>query len=265
MYVYIYIYIYIYSNNSPHICSHFGFKLPGARLGRGPALQMGPWSAAQNVMFEAAEQEVAKKTKNFGGTRLRKRDTDDQVDRSLKTHFFGWTSLEVDGHQVDGHTLRQQLLADKRAVKAGIMARLGSSYWKDMQAKFAGPDRPTRALTIANPTEMCNTTLMFALEMATHNNTTLKSRAPMVQYFASSDSVNQKEYVGILRHMLEVRPNSSTAATAFHIGFMKFCIRHQLNTKYPNETNQVKDLMDQAIGSLTSKQPCTQPFATMGL
>ena len=161
---------------------------------------MGPWSAAQNVMFEAAEQEVAKKTKNFGGTRLRKRDTDDQVDRSLKTHFFGWTSLEVDGHQVDGHTLRQQLLADKRAVKAGIMARLGSSYWKDMQAKFAGPDRPTKTLTIANKNEMCDTALMFALEMATHNNTTMKSRAPMIQYFASSDSVNQKEYVGILRH-----------------------------------------------------------------
>ena len=237
----------------------------GQGSGLGPALQMGPWSAAQNKMFEAAEQEVAKKSKNTGAPRLRKRDTEDQVDRSLKTHFFGWTSLEVDGHQVEGHTLRQQLLADRRAVKAGTMARLGSTYWKDMQAKYAGPDRPTRTLTIANKTEMCNTTLMFALEMATHNNTTLKSRAPMIQYFASSDSVNQKEYVGILRHMLEVRPASSTAATAFYVDFMKFCIRHQLNTKYPNETNQAKDLMDQAIGSLTSKQLCTQPFPTMGL
>ena len=261
MYIYIYIYTVIIHLISVAILAS---SCQGQGSGVGPALQMGPWSAAQNKMFDAAEQEVAKKSKN-SAPRLRKRDTEDQVDRSLKTHFFGWTSLEVDGHQVDGHTLRQQLLADKRAVKAGIMARLGSSYWKDMQAKFAGPDRPTKTLTIANKNEMCDTALMFALEMATHNNTTMKSRAPMIQYFASSDSVNQKEYVGILRHMLEVRPGTSTAATAFYIDFMKFCIRHQLNTKYPNETNQVKDLMDQAIGSLTSKQPCTQPFATMGL
>lgn len=211
---------------------------------------MGPFKDEHQGLYEAAEQGSARQAKQ-ASRRVRRRDTEEQVERSLKTHFPGWTALEVDGHRVEGRTLRQQLTQDRKAVKNGSM-RLGSSYWKDMQAKFGGPSRPTRSLQVKNAADLVSPVLMDALAVATHNNTTLKSRAPLSQYFASSDTVNQKEYVGILRHMLEIRPSTSTAAAAFYIDFMKFVARHRLHTHFPTETDQVKDLMDQAIASYHS-------------
>jgi hypothetical protein len=199
-------------------------------------------------LFEEAEKSAntkAQRQSSSSRRRLQKRDTDEQVERSLKTHFAGWSTLEIDGHQVDGKTLRQQLADDRSAVREG-KRRLGSSYWKEMQAKYGGPSRPSQTLQVHKPDEHVAQQLIDALGSATHNNTTLKSRAPLAQFFASASSLNQKEYVGILRHMMEVRPAASVAAATFFVDFMKFVVRLALHTKYPSETDQVKHLMDQA-------------------
>eukprot|EP00972_Heterocapsa_arctica_P070205 10371426-Heterocapsa_arctica.AAC.1 len=129
---------------------------------------MGPF--VKGDLYSAAENATAKR--GNAKRKLQKRDTDDQVERSLKTHFSGWSALETDGHQENGRTLRQQLAEDRKAVKNGDL-RLGSSYWKELQAKFGGPSRPTQSLQVVDKNQEVKASLVDALDAATSNNTTL--------------------------------------------------------------------------------------------
>jgi hypothetical protein len=238
---------HVVSNHTLH--SHFGFGMQSSPSRR-PSRAMGPFPdrSRGRPLFEEAEKSAnskASRPSSSSRKRLQKRDTEEQVERSLKTHFSGWSTLEVDGFKVEGKTLRQQLTEDRSAVNEGTR-RLGSSYWKTMQAKYGGPSRPSNTLQVTNPNEHVSQALLECIESSTHNNTTLKSRAPFVQYFASVSNVNQKEYVGVLRHMMEIRPSASVASASFFVDFMKFVVRLALHTKYPEETEKLKRLMDEA-------------------
>ncbi len=72
--------------------------------------------------------------------KLQKRDTDEQVEASMKKHFAEWSAIDADIRLVNGMTLRERMCKDKRDAKMN-KARLSTTYWKNLRAEYTPEDK----------------------------------------------------------------------------------------------------------------------------
>ena len=64
---------------------------------------------------------------------LGRRDSDEVVDRAIKTHFGHLPSEVVETARVDGLLVRDKIRLDRQSLAPGT--RLGASYWVDLAGK----------------------------------------------------------------------------------------------------------------------------------
>ena len=55
------------------------------------------------------------------------------MDESLKDNFRGWSSIDIDGTVVDGLTLRETILRDKRKSRQSNYYPMGATYYGDLR------------------------------------------------------------------------------------------------------------------------------------
>ena len=112
---------------SSFVCSHFGFKpmagaegapqpAPDGVLVAVPSSKPAAEKTGRKSLWEKSCDNARDNTKP--STRvLKRRTTEEVVDKSLYDNFRTFTASEVDGVVVDGMTLRQRLQADKAKQK----------------------------------------------------------------------------------------------------------------------------------------------------
>lgn len=178
--------------------------------------------------------------------RLTRRSTEDQADRCIAEHFKGWSKVQTTVVKVEGVTLRERIIQDKRRCKHEN-TRLSSGYWRDLQAKYAGEESPLRKLQVLDANEPVRPSLIEALKVAQTLNCTTRSKAALVNWFKTETSCNQKELCGLVRLCLQQRPNVSLSHCSVILGFAAYIDKWSLKEKFPSEIATLRGHIDEAL------------------
>jgi hypothetical protein len=96
--------------------------------------------------------------------RLRKQNTEQQVSKAIKDNCGDMSATEVDGTKVQGLTLRETLLKDKRAVRHGDSKEtFGKKYYEKLRDTFSAAESPSKLLMCGEDTLPVNPDLFTAM------------------------------------------------------------------------------------------------------
>ena len=95
---------------------------------------------------------------------LRKQSSEQIVAKAIKDTLGDMTASEIDGTMVQGRTLRQTLLYDKRAVRAGeLKETFGKRYYDKLRDTFGSNESPMRLLACGQDNLPVNSDLFGAM------------------------------------------------------------------------------------------------------
>ena len=127
---------------------------------------------------EALQQEPAAASRV-----LKRRNTNDEVERKIQSHFPGMTPTQMESKKVEGLTLRERIEKDTRDVRTKKGARLGAAYWRDLKSLYAEAGSGPGELKVKNSDEIVSDALLSALQAAV--NTTLGQLCCQFVYVAT--------------------------------------------------------------------------------
>jgi hypothetical protein len=178
--------------------------------------------------------------------RLKRRDTEDKVDRVLAAHFKDFSVQDTDGTTRSGLTLRQTLLEELRS-KLAEGKRISQVRIKQLRSLFMSQEDPIRSLVIRDPEQAFNKDLLHALAQGENANPAKRSHQPLYAYLDTTAGLNQKEYVVLLRTIVGSSPAASIALRKHILEILKAVVRLGLHTKFAEETQQVKRVFDDTL------------------
>ena len=121
--------------------------------------------------------------------RLQRRVTDERVQRALIDHFSHMPKVQLETKVIKGKTLRQRIADDIHCLEDG--ARLGSSYWSDLQVEWAAGEDTLDQLLVTDPNVNVSAALITALQHAHHGHAGTKTAEPLVAWLTSTLCFNQ--------------------------------------------------------------------------
>ena len=117
----------------------------------------------KRTCLEEAEQDEARPEAKAARS-LRKQNTEQQVAKTIKDTLGDMTASEIDGTMVQGRTLRQTLLADKRAARAGESKEtFGKRYYDKLRDTFGSNGSHMRLLACGEDNLPVNPDLFSAM------------------------------------------------------------------------------------------------------
>ena len=216
-----------------------------------PASAGVPWGAAADAdQPTLVEQHGSAAKKVPARRRVQRRDSEEAADRAIQEHYPTFTRMQTDVVRIDGLTLRERVVAQKRLCKAQH-SRLGSTFWTELRSKYSVEDEgaDVAALKVEDKTQEVSAELLSALRTAQTPNSTTRSRGPLVAWMASTTGINQKEMVGLVRFIQPIRPSVSASSLQVVIEFMRCITRLKLEKQFEREINHNVDTMDEALVS----------------
>jgi hypothetical protein len=213
----------------------------------GPAPHEPPAPKRRNKLLETLEEADGSKSAASASKkrRLKRRDTEEKVDRLLGAHFKDFTVQDTDGTTRNGLTLRQTLLEELREKAQG--GRISQVRIKQLRSLFMSQEDPIRSLVIKDPEQAFNKDLLSALAKGENANPAKRSHQLLYAYLDTTPGLNQKEYVVLLRSIVGSSPASSVALRKHILELLKAVVRLGLHTKFVEETKQVKRVFDDTL------------------
>eukprot|EP00974_Lingulodinium_polyedra_P087166 8450871-Lingulodinium_polyedra.AAC.3 len=175
---------------------------------------------------------------------LRKRSTEEIVQKALLDNFKGWSHHDIDVHQVDGKSLRCRLADDKRAQLSGAPVVMGASYYKNLKELYSNAGSPEKRLQVKDNSLEVNPRLQKALVAYRSANS---NKALLTEYLATAKGINQKELVGLFRCACALKPSVSTRSLHLALDLMRFAQRLKLSTLFAEEVNIMRHLFDDTL------------------
>ena len=123
------------------------------------------------------------------------------MERILADHFKGLWEHQKNILEVDGMSLREVLLQEKRRAK-NEGCRLGAKFYDESKGKYVGQDSPLSKLVVHDTDESLAPALFTALELSIHSNPAKRSKQSLYSFLTQGPSLNQREFVGLLRSIL---------------------------------------------------------------
>ena len=224
-----------------------------AAMGDPPAADIS--NEDEKLLVHVLSEEIQKKTLldsaesgkagSKGSTRkLKRQSTEKVVDKSLKDNFRGWSSIDIDGTVVEGLTLRETILRDKRKSRMSNDFPMGAHYYGELRKKFGCSSQVANQLQVEDEHQEVSPPLLQAF---TDLKASTPKRGALLQWLATADACNQKEYTGLLRATLEQRPMVSTAHMNLVTAIMKYIVRTSLNIKHKAMTFHMQKQFDTAL------------------
>jgi hypothetical protein len=192
-------------------------------------------------LLEAAHKKAMKETK---ARPLKKRNTEEQVNRCLKDNFKDFSSQEIDPIEIDGLTLRQRLARDKRMARKSPNMQMGSNYYKMLKDKYRSSDSVVKKLEVLNHSELIDPGLRKALVALKSANC---NKSPLLEFMSGVETMNQKEVIGLYRGTLDLKPNVSQKHVQVLVELMRMILRLELDTKFEKETKLMLPLFDETL------------------
>jgi hypothetical protein len=190
------------------------------------------------------DQEESKTASSSGSRQprtLKRQSTDKVVDRAIHDNFRGWNQVDVDGTKVEGMTLREKMTSDRRAQRDDPSMSTGGPYYKNLKNLYMSSQDPSKQLQVTDNNEEVDGKLVKALTAAKATNA---NRGPLVEWLQTSQACNQKEYVGLLRAALELRPAISASQCTLLMEIVKYVARCRMDDKFRKETDLARPHFD---------------------
>jgi len=193
-------------------------------------LKMGPFKALPASSASSSKDPPASCQKR---KRVERRSIDEQVNLLVQKHLKNVSETALTQHIIDGVSLIDRIRRDKdNAMKTGKY--MSTFYWRQLKLDYGIPEHGVE-LKVKRPDEQCDADLVAALQVARNPNASKRSKAGLLAWLSSVAAINQKTLVGLLKHILSVKPANAPAAQLV-LAFMKTCVRLRLHDTYPEET-----------------------------
>ena len=207
---------------------------------------MGP---AKRTLFEAESAQGPPPK-----TRLRKTNTDDIVTKALHDNLKDMSHMETDCVQVNGVTLREKVTADKHAQRQGNCdIKFGKKYYAALRDEYRQKSGTgTVELAITNYDEVIGDGLFNGIKSWKGK---ASNRQALTSWLALSTEVpNQKEFVGVARVFLDLRPSATVDQSRVAVEIMRWIARLGLNRVFPAEVAMLKDQFDATLVQVPSSK-----------
>lgn len=181
---------------------------------------------------------------------LRRRDTDEAVQKSIRDTFPKFDHLRTDVVLHEGVTLRERLTNDKRRSKDGSLS-MGATYYRNLRQWYDPQDGVLSKLQVNVSTEPVRPTVMAALVAFKARPA---ERGPLTEWLRTSSAGSQRELVGVFKAILELRAGISKQQCNLIIDCMRWVTRNNIHASFPSECAAMKAHWDDAL---------TQAFANL--
>ena len=188
------------------------------------------------------KQTPSKKPKKETWKRLKRRDTDEQVKEAATRHLGDADDIDLHHKKVDGVTLHDTMVEYKRLSKmtgSNKGGRFSAKYMASLREKF-GVKSLLEELVVADASESTQKELVNALDFSTKKNLAQRTRQPLQTFFEHCVSLNQKEVIGIVRHMMSLRIGGNKKTRDLVLSCMKMVQRLVLAEKFKHEFQFVR-------------------------
>lgn len=194
------------------------------------------------TLVQAHEQELA--AAGSKRRKLQRRDTEAAVQKSLADNFRGFTAAQTDVVLVNGLTLREKLMADKRAHKHGDQGTMGGQYYRQLRIEYSSSDPVEKILVPKTPIQPVQEEFKNAL-------VGLQSvpcvPAKIVEWCRTAPPLNQRELCGLYKSQLLLRPSASKQQLSVCLDVMTYVHRTKMHVLFPDEAAAMEKTWDEVL------------------
>lgn len=147
----------------------------------------------------------------------------------------GISQLQLTQHLVNGESLLCRVTRDKKEAKEKG-THLSHVYWSKLRSEF-GVASTLSQLKVQNPQDSVSSALCEALAEAKNTNAAHRSKRHLTSFFGTVASLNQKEVVGIVKYLSEIKPAANEGSAMAMSAAMKAFVRLGLQEKFPEESS----------------------------
>lgn len=215
---------------------------------------------ANKTLVEAQDERDQAKAKQRRGASL---STEQKVLKCLRDNFEGFSEEEIYSKTIDGQTLYNRLLADKTLEAldpAGCTVKFGKRYFMKLRSEY-GNDGIGEKLSVNDEIVECSPKLIEAVDAS---RSAQGGRDMLVQWLQTAGLPNQTEMVGLVSHLLELRPRSGGSQFQTCLEALKMMVRTGAVEKHLGEFECFKKQADRtlcvAYGTMKSKGFSLQNF-----
>lgn len=185
----------------------------------------------------------------------RKRFDSIQKDRALtavvlkciRDNFTGFSEQEVHHVKVDGQSLHEKLLSDKRLAgeKSKLAPKFGKVYFANLRKQYERQSQGDGALDVLDDTLPISPLLFAAVDAS---RAAVPSRDKLVQYCQVTQVIpNQSEVVGLFLHGLELKPWLGGSHVAALLEITRLIKRFNLQNAFKDEFSAFSDQVDRTL------------------
>jgi hypothetical protein len=165
--------------------------------------------------------------------RLQRRSSDEQTERLIKEKIPEVTSAELNEQVVQGQTLKQRIQEARRSAK-DRSGKLSTAFWRQMRTMYTISD-PVSHLLIRDESEPISPGLVSALQSARNPNASARTKADIISFFHSCSKFNQREVIGIVRHVYVLKPSANQSSAELVVNFMRALARNKQRKDFEEE------------------------------
>ena len=186
--------------------------------------------------------------------KLRRTNTDEVVTKAIRDNLKDMTHMETDCVKVNDMTLREKLTAHKRAQRRGdTEMKFGKRYYAALREEYkqkGGSGTPE--LTIKGHNEVVGEGLLNGIKSWKGK---ASNRQALTSWLSLSTEVpNQKEFVGVARIFLDLRPAATLDQSRVATEIMRWIARLNLQGVFPAEVAMLRDQFDATLVQVPSSK-----------
>ena len=178
--------------------------------------------------------------------KLKKRDTEQAVDRLLDEAFPDLDQVARDGLKIDGCSLRERLLKERRTKHT---QRFSRSFLRGLRKKYApqGCMRSKLQLRDDEKTLPLSHGLSDAMLLLSDPNPNKRTRLPLISLLAIKQTLNRRECVALLRLVIDNNPGASAGNRQLALKILSFLIGRDAQTQWHADVTLLNPLWDLAL------------------
>ena len=133
----------------------------------------------------------------------------------------------------EGKSLRKRIFDDKfESKEGGAKTPMGKCYYAELRGMYGASSCPAQQLDVKNEDEAEDPRLIGALTGLFQRKKTFDR---ILEWLASAEMVNQKNFVALLRACSSFSPASTMDHLRLALAVMEYCAKHSVLKRYPFE------------------------------
>lgn len=196
--------------------------------------------------LELVEAEERAENNRPQAKRLRRRNTEETIAKCIRDNFGGWDASQTDHYMVDGMSLREELLRDRRLANASDESapKFGKRYYELKRERFSPQSAPSKRLKVQDESQPLHPELEKGLIGLNQH---VRRYDHILHFLERGALVNQLSLVVLFKHTLKVNPKAGKDSLQFLMSVLLYCCRHGIPKVFRHEWEQIRGHMGETL------------------